>query len=90
MVYTLGVNKFGDIMKKYAWVMFFFCNLIFANVLPISENGCGEMGYLDSCEKVLGLKYLSKCFNDYECQMNCNHREYIVFDVPPEDLCCYH
>jgi hypothetical protein len=77
-------------MKKSTLILCMLCNLAYAEVIPNSENGCGVYGYRSSCEKLLGLKYMSKCFNNYDCQMKCNHREYIVFDEPPEDSCCYY
>lgn len=58
------------------------------NVYPSSNNGCGGVGYLDSCELIQGLVHGSKCFNDEECRLNCDYRDLVVYQDPPPGSCC--
>lgn len=78
-----------DLMKTILLILCFLFSTVHADaVYPTCNNGCGGIGYLDSCELIQGLVHGSKCFNDDECRLNCDYRDLVVYKDPPAGSCC--
>lgn len=76
-------------MKFILVCCLFISQALFAErVFPTSNNGCGGVGYLDSCELIQGLVHGSECFNNDECRINCDYNDLVVYRDPPAGSCC--